>query len=109
VNLATENHNFHIHQTKFYQLTPTTSTPERKGAAMMQDNLPLPVATPEIDVEEQRGACTMAQWHSGQCKSAPTLVSIPFPQTGDFVYHCHILEHEDGGMMARIKVVSSPD
>src|SRR6201992_3044221 len=24
---------------------------------------------------------------------------------GTFVYHCHLLEHEDGGMMGRIKVV----
>jgi FtsP/CotA-like multicopper oxidase with cupredoxin domain len=24
---------------------------------------------------------------------------------GTFVYHCHILEHEDAGMMARIQVV----
>jgi FtsP/CotA-like multicopper oxidase with cupredoxin domain len=24
---------------------------------------------------------------------------------GDFVYHCHILEHEDGGMMAIIRVL----
>jgi FtsP/CotA-like multicopper oxidase with cupredoxin domain len=23
---------------------------------------------------------------------------------GTFVYHCHLLEHEDGGMMGRIKV-----
>ena len=23
---------------------------------------------------------------------------------GTFVYHCHILEHEDGGMMAKILV-----
>lgn len=105
VNLATENHNFHIHQTKFYQLTETTSAPERKGAAMMQDNLPLPVATPNIDVESQGGACTMAQWHNGECPSKPVVVKIPFPKVGDFVYHCHILEHEDGGMMARIKVV----
>ncbi|MGJ0507353.1 MAG: multicopper oxidase domain-containing protein [Methylocystis sp.] len=108
VNLATENHNFHIHQTKFYQLTPTTSSPDTKGAAVMQDNLPLPVATPKIDVEQQGGACTMDQWHNGECDSKPVLVSIPFPQVGEFVYHCHILEHEDGGMMARIKVVPSP-
>jgi hypothetical protein len=26
------------------------------------------------------------------------------PTTGDFVYHCHILDHEDGGMMAIIRV-----
>jgi hypothetical protein len=25
------------------------------------------------------------------------------------VYHCHILEHEDGGMMARIRVRASPN
>jgi hypothetical protein len=26
------------------------------------------------------------------------------PDTGDFVYHCHILNHEDNGMMAIIRV-----
>jgi FtsP/CotA-like multicopper oxidase with cupredoxin domain len=26
------------------------------------------------------------------------------PTVGDFVYHCHILDHEDGGMMAVIRV-----
>jgi FtsP/CotA-like multicopper oxidase with cupredoxin domain len=26
------------------------------------------------------------------------------PLVGDFVYHCHILGHEDGGMMATIRV-----
>ncbi|GLI91873.1 multicopper oxidase domain-containing protein [Methylocystis echinoides] len=108
VNLATENHNFHIHQTKFYQLSETGSMPGRKGAAVMHDNLPLPVATPKIDVDAQGGACTMAQWHNGECPSNPVLVGIPFPKIGDFVYHCHILEHEDGGMMARIRVVAAP-
>jgi len=24
---------------------------------------------------------------------------------GTFVFHCHLLEHEDGGMMAKIQVV----
>ena len=27
---------------------------------------------------------------------------------GKFVYHCHILEHEDGGMMSIAEVVSPP-
>jgi FtsP/CotA-like multicopper oxidase with cupredoxin domain len=28
------------------------------------------------------------------------------PETvGTFLYHCHILDHEDGGMMAKIKVL----
>ena len=29
-------------------------------------------------------------------------------ELGEFVYHCHILEHEDGGMMAKIQVVPAP-
>lgn len=109
VNLATEHHNFHIHQTKFYQVTPTTSAPDKKGGAVLQDNLPLPVAAPKIDAASQGGACTMAQWHNGECASKPVVVNIPFPKVGEFVYHCHILEHEDGGMMSRIKVVASPN
>jgi FtsP/CotA-like multicopper oxidase with cupredoxin domain len=24
---------------------------------------------------------------------------------GDFLYHCQILDHEDGGMMAKIRVL----
>jgi FtsP/CotA-like multicopper oxidase with cupredoxin domain len=31
------------------------------------------------------------------------------PVTGDFVYHCHILGHEDAGMMAIIRVLPKPD
>jgi len=27
---------------------------------------------------------------------------------GDFVYHCHILAHEDAGMMATIRVNPAP-
>ncbi|MGA7994366.1 MAG: multicopper oxidase domain-containing protein [Bradyrhizobium sp.] len=48
---------------------------------------------------------TIAQWRSGHCVSPPTTFDIPFAELGEFVYHCHILEHEDGGMMARVKVV----
>jgi FtsP/CotA-like multicopper oxidase with cupredoxin domain len=33
------------------------------------------------------------------------IVRIPFAILGDFVYHCHILGHEDSGMMAKISVV----
>ena len=29
------------------------------------------------------------------------------PDLGDFVYHCHIAEHEDDGMMAIIRVMPS--
>ena len=47
----------------------------------------------------------MDQWHTGFCPMTPILVDIPFSQLGAFVFHCHILDHEDGGMMAIIRVL----
>jgi FtsP/CotA-like multicopper oxidase with cupredoxin domain len=114
VNLATEIHNFHIHQTKFKVLDANALAQTPPGtasaAAIVEDNVPLPFATATIgDIEdEQNGYCTIEQWRGGQCTSRPVVVDIPFSQLGDFVYHCHILEHEDGGMMAKISVVAPP-
>ena len=69
------------------------------------------VAVPHIPdvMEKQNGVCTPDQWRQGECSSTPTVIDIPFAQLGEFVYHCHILEHEDGGMMAKIRVVPSPN
>ena len=41
---------------------------------------------------------------------ARVLVMIRFDaaKLGRFVFHCHILEHEDKGMMATIGVVDGP-
>jgi L-ascorbate oxidase len=119
VNLATENHNFHMHQTKFrlVQLSAPSGSllasilNPSVGAGIMEDNVPLPVSTPSDPddiANNQNGYCTIAQWHNGQCASVPLVVDIPFAQLGEFVFHCHILEHEDGGMMAKIQVVPSP-
>jgi FtsP/CotA-like multicopper oxidase with cupredoxin domain len=119
VNLATENHNFHIHQTKFRFVQPKAvqgslmASPlnQKLGAGIMEDNVPLPVTVP-VDPNfistMQNGYCTIDQWHTGVCKMTPVLVDIPFSQLGSFVFHCHILDHEDGGMMAKIQVVAAP-
>jgi L-ascorbate oxidase len=95
VNVAGEDHNFHIHQTKFAVYTE----PSFPGALV--DNVPLPHGT---------GNCisTVEQWRNGSCKVQTVFAYIPFSEVGDFVYHCHILEHEDGGMMAHIRVVPNP-
>jgi FtsP/CotA-like multicopper oxidase with cupredoxin domain len=106
VQLSTENHNFHLHQTRF------TMVGANGGVA--QDNFPLGVATPDATISDavfnnQNGVCTIPEWRNGHCASNSEFVSIPFTQLGEFVYHCHILEHEDGGMMARVMVVPSPN
>ena len=105
VQLSTENHNFHIHQTRF-MMTGT-------NGGVMQDNFPLGVAVPDASISDQvsnnqNGVCTISQWRSGNCQSIPEVFDIPFAELGEFVYHCHILEHEDGGMMAKIRVVPAP-
>jgi len=106
IQLSTENHNFHIHQTRFAMTG--------SNGGVLQDNFPLGVAAPDKSIADQvanaqNGVCTVAQWRSGHCRTNPELFDIKFSQLGEFVYHCHILEHEDGGMMARIMVVPSPN
>jgi L-ascorbate oxidase len=99
VNVAGEDHNFHVHQTRFRVLR--ANAPQGDGGGLM-DNVPVYHGSPECDG-------SIATWKSGACKVAAVHVEIPFAEIGDFVYHCHILEHEDGGMMAHIRVVAHPE
>jgi suppressor of ftsI len=79
-NDADELHSFHIHQTAF-QLTEIDGVPQ--PADGYRDIVDVPIG--------------------GEVK-----LVIPFTDpviVGRFVYHCHILSHEDKGMMATIEVV----
>ena len=97
VNVAGEAHNFHIHQTKFY-VVAQNAPPGDAGELM--DNVALPVGGFNCDG-------TVGTWRSGGCPVQIVTVRIPFSQVGDFVYHCHIGEHQDGGMMAHIRVIAA--
>ena len=104
VNVAAEDHNFHIHQARFEVLRSETIaggsiTPERlDGARVLHDNVPVPRGGPGCDG-------SVAAWRAGKCVPSRVVVRIPFTIPGDFIYHCHILSHEDAGMMAKISVV----
>ncbi len=107
-NLTDEDHNFHIHQTRFRLLqggaVPGTVIPTTTAdGIVLHDNVPLPRAAVTDGCDGTIDAAL-----NGLCRPKPIIVEIPFHEVGDFVYHCHILEHEDGGMMARIRVVGSP-
>ena len=97
VNLSAEAHNFHIHQTEFYVL-PENAPAGNAGALM--DNVVLPNGGKSCDG-------SVATWRAGRCAVKAVMVRIPFAEVGDFVYHCHIGEHQDGGMMAHIRVIAS--
>jgi FtsP/CotA-like multicopper oxidase with cupredoxin domain len=84
-NTSREAHVFHIHQVDFQVI-------EVNGVAQpftgYQDTVNLPPAT----------------------RSGPSVVKVIIPFTnpvivGEFVYHCHIVQHADLGMMANIAVV----
>ena len=95
VNVSGEAHNFHIHQAKFYVLP--RNAPQGDAGKLM-DNVSLPNGGAACDG-------TVATWRSGRCKVASVVIRIPFSEPGDFIYHCHIGEHQDSGMMARIRVI----
>jgi FtsP/CotA-like multicopper oxidase with cupredoxin domain len=87
-NRSEEIHEFHIHQTHFLLLEQNGKpVPPKQRQFLDTVNVPF--------------------W-SGKGPYPSVKVRIDFrgPIIGDFVYHCHILEHEDGGMMAIIRVVA---
>jgi FtsP/CotA-like multicopper oxidase with cupredoxin domain len=88
-NTSTELHVFHIHQTHF-QVTEVNGVAQ--AFTGYQDTVTLPVATR----------------HGGQRVPGEVKMIIPFTDpeiVGTFVYHCHIAQHADQGMMANIEVV----
>ncbi len=86
-NHAQENHEFHIHQIHFL-LTARDGVPVPEGERQFLDM---------VDVPYWSG--------TGPYPSVTVLMDFRGPVVGDFVYHCHILGHEDNGMMAIIRVL----
>jgi FtsP/CotA-like multicopper oxidase with cupredoxin domain len=89
-NRALENHEFHLHQVHFLLL-------ERNG-------VPVP---PQ---EQQFLDMVEIPYGTGSPPYPSVKVRVRFTgdDIGSFVYHCHILNHEDLGMMAIIQVLPSP-
>jgi FtsP/CotA-like multicopper oxidase with cupredoxin domain len=85
-NRSGEVHAFHIHQIHFLLLA-VNGVPVPKAEQQFYDTYP-------IDF-----------WKKGSYPSITVRMDFRGPVVGDFVYHCHILEHEDGGMMAIIRVL----
>ena len=87
-NRSEENHEFHIHQIHFLLM-------ERNGN---------PVAAKDRQILD---TVDVPYWSgTGPYPSVKVRMDFRGPDIGDFVYHCHILDHEDGGMMAIIRVLA---
>jgi FtsP/CotA-like multicopper oxidase with cupredoxin domain len=83
-NRALENHEFHIHQIHFL-LLEQNGVPVHNGQYLDMIQIPYWPGT-------------------GPYPSVKVRMDFRGPLVGDFVYHCHILGHEDAGMMAIIRV-----
>jgi FtsP/CotA-like multicopper oxidase with cupredoxin domain len=83
-NRAMENHEFHIHQIHFLPMA-RNGVPVSNGQYL--DTIDIPYWT-----------------GTGPYPSVKLRMDFRGPIVGDFVYHCHILGHEDSGMMAIIRV-----
>jgi FtsP/CotA-like multicopper oxidase with cupredoxin domain len=87
-NRTEEIHAFHMHQIHFL-VTAINDVPIPKAQQQLYDVFPVPY------------------WLGGGLPYTSITVKLDFrgPDIGDFVYHCHILDHEDFGMMAIIRVL----
>jgi FtsP/CotA-like multicopper oxidase with cupredoxin domain len=86
-NITGEVHEFHMHQIHFL--------------VEAVNGVPIPKKKQQLYDVFQVGYWT------GQGDPPSIKIKLDFrgPDTGLFVYHCHILDHEDGGMMAIIQVL----
>ncbi|MBU6266090.1 MAG: multicopper oxidase domain-containing protein [Sphingomonadales bacterium] len=121
-NWTNEDHNFHIHQSKFRVLETVAAAMPAKASGASPDLRELVLRDRPLTesgalryhdtIPVLRGAPVGAGECNGSINGAvctPTAVRIEIAfdrdeQVGHFVYHCHILEHEDLGMMAAIDV-----
>jgi len=88
-NRSQEVHTFHIHQTHFIVLARDAK----------------PVHEPGL-----RDTVTLRYWEGGRVPYPTMKLRVDFRDSnivGTFPYHCHILQHEDGGMMGTVRVVDS--
>jgi FtsP/CotA-like multicopper oxidase with cupredoxin domain len=127
INLTSELHNFHIHQHKFHVDPPTTNAMPlaRAGRPAAIQTMIERSATDIRRMQAQRGRPMMADGvtpeltSDGRVDSYPvepvgsngidnvsmaTIVFDKVEHKGAYVFHCHILEHEDKGMMNTITV-----
>lgn len=87
-NQTLENHEFHIHQIHFLVQSQNFS-PQAPGITGQYLDM--------IEVPAWSG--------SGPYPSVTLLMDFRGAVVGDFVFHCHILNHEDNGMMNIIRVL----
>jgi len=136
-NWTDEDHNFHVHQTRFkldltrehlenhpenYYQNPKAVLTGGVGAmdTLLRNLVPKAGASSTLQTA-YHDSVPVPRGEGDNCDGTPNMagcvpgrisIHIGFKrdeQVGNFVYHCHILEHEDGGMMGEIQVCAAND
>lgn len=118
-NHAQENHEFHQHQIHFMVLSQDNFEANGSQQAPAIDgqfldmvevpfcNGPAPAVTKKNPTGNNPPACVNAQGNPViPYPQVEALMDFRGPDIGAFVFHCHILGHEDRGMMAIEQVVA---
>jgi FtsP/CotA-like multicopper oxidase with cupredoxin domain len=104
-------HNFHIHQMKFRLATAKELNDHKIDlTAELPSTCREPTAgCTDYKLYDEGAAGELTKWHDTipvpPQKRVYLIMSFDAPeQIGRFVFHCHILKHEDNGLMAPIEV-----
>lgn len=91
MNATPEEHTFHIHQMAF----------------AAEGETPVPVMLDTVIVPPGRMVSNPGDPNFALIEPSKTRILLDFRHVprGEFVYHCHMLFHEDGGMMGVIRVI----
>jgi len=113
-NATSALHNFHIHQMKFRLATVDELKEGHKiklegEPANTCPAAPEPCNEPDYRLYDDGSLGRETRWHDTlpipAGKRVYVIMSFDAPQQlGRFVFHCHILKHEDNGLMAPIEV-----
>jgi FtsP/CotA-like multicopper oxidase with cupredoxin domain len=115
-NHARENHELHQHQIHFkvlsqdnFEVNGSQQAPGINGQFLDMIEVPYCAGPPPQNGGIQPPACVDANGHPViPYPQVQLLMDFRGPVVGDFVFHCHILGHEDLGMMAIEHVNPAP-
>ncbi|MDB5798245.1 MAG: sufI [Paucimonas sp.] len=111
-NRDNESHVFHIHQVHFRVLEVNGAPVDPSKDATLLDTIVLPPCRDWGNADPEDPYANDPDLTGTNCKQpASVKLRMDFRSpdvAGTFVYHCHILEHEDKGMMAKIALVWNP-
>lgn len=95
-NTTADAHPMHVHETVFEVI-------DRQPLELDGEEVHLPiklVGTPRRPEPWERGVKDTVISYPGEV----TRIRLRFPQAGQFVWHCHIVEHEDNEMMRPFRI-----